>query len=87
MLQTDTMKIRTTLFFAVFLLFTAALPCVAQTAPEQAAPADAAQISGHVINSRDNEPMALVQVELSGTMFRAVTDDDGAFQITGRAAR
>jgi hypothetical protein len=78
------MKLRTTSFFAAFLLFTASLPGIAQTAPEQVvAPADAAQISGRVINARDNEPMALVQVELSGTMFRAISDDDGMFQITG----
>lgn len=54
------------------------IPCIAQE-PQ----ASTAQITGHVINARDNEPMALVQIELSGTMFRTVSADDGAFQITG----
>ena len=76
------MKKRTTLFFAAFILVATSLRSFAQTVPEQV-PVDAAQIRGHVINARDNEPMALVQVELSGTTLRAISDDDGMFQITG----
>jgi Carboxypeptidase regulatory-like domain len=36
-----------------------------------------------VVSGRDNEPLALVQVELSGTPFSAVTAADGTFRITG----
>ena len=76
------MKKRTTFILAAFMILVTSLRSFAQTAPEQS-PADAAQIRGHVINARDNEPMALVQVELSGTTLRAISDDDGMFQITG----
>jgi hypothetical protein len=52
-----------------------------------AAPAAAqdpsSEVSGRVVNSRDNEPLALVQVDLSGTSFSAVTAADGTFHITG----
>jgi hypothetical protein len=41
------------------------------------------EINGRVVSSRDNEPLALVQVALPGTSFTAVTDTDGAFRITG----
>ena len=41
------------------------------------------EISGRVVNSRDNEPLAQVRVELSGTSFAAVTAADGTFSFTG----
>ena len=41
------------------------------------------EVSGRVVSARDNEPLALVQVELAGTPFTAVTADDGTFRITG----
>src|SRR5262245_28932033 len=42
---------------------------------------EAGQINGRIVNSRDNEPLALVQVDLSGTTFRAITGEDGTFHI------
>jgi hypothetical protein len=41
------------------------------------------EVNGRVVNSRDNEPLALVEVQLSGTTFRAVTGGDGTFHIVG----
>ena len=40
------------------------------------------EISGRVVSSRGNEPVALVQAQLEGTSLRAVTSDDGTFRIT-----
>jgi hypothetical protein len=48
-----------------------------------AAQAPTGEVNGRVVNSRDNEPLALVQVQLLDTSFRAVTGDDGTFHITG----
>jgi hypothetical protein len=39
------------------------------------------EIRGRVLGSRDGEPLALVQIQLTGTELRAITGDDGAFQI------
>src|SRR5436190_2231813 len=39
------------------------------------------EVNGRVISSRDNEPLSLVQIQLQGTPFRAVTGDDGKFRI------
>jgi hypothetical protein len=41
------------------------------------------EINGKVVNSRDNQPLAIVQVELAGTTLRVVTGDDGTFKIPG----
>src|SRR5436190_23470773 len=41
------------------------------------------EVSGRVVSSRDNEPLALVQVELAGTPFTGVTASDGTFRLTG----
>jgi hypothetical protein len=41
------------------------------------------EVTGRVLNWRDNQPLALVQVQLQGTMLRAITTDDGKFRITG----
>src|SRR5438105_2732392 len=40
-------------------------------------------VQGRVINSRDGQPLALVQVVLQETSFRAITSDDGTFKIPG----
>jgi len=40
-------------------------------------------VSGRVVSSRDNQPLALVQVQLQGTSLRAVTAEDGKFHIAG----
>ncbi|MBI4873298.1 MAG: TonB-dependent receptor [Acidobacteria bacterium] len=39
------------------------------------------EVRGRVVASRDSEPLALVQVQLSDTPLRAVTGDDGTFRI------
>jgi hypothetical protein len=39
------------------------------------------QLRGRVVNSRDGQTLGLVQVQLTGTRFRAVTGDDGTFHI------
>src|SRR5262245_38574035 len=44
------------------------------------------EVSGRVVSSRGNEPLALVQAQLEGTSLRAVTSNDGTFRITGVAA-
>jgi len=76
------MKLRSILSGIALSLLAAAVPTLAQTPPEQL-PANAAEISGRVVNARDGEPLALVQVELTGTMFRAITGEDGTFHIAG----
>lgn len=40
-------------------------------------------IRGTVVDSRGGEPLATVQVQLTGTVHRAVSDDKGQFQIEG----
>ncbi len=40
-------------------------------------------VQGRVVSSRDGQPLALVQVVLQETSFRAVTGDDGTFRIPG----
>src|SRR6266446_1505665 len=67
------MKLRQQLLGISFALLTTAVPAFAQTA----------EISGRIVNARDNEPLALVQVELAGTMYRTVSGDDGTFHLTG----
>src|SRR5262249_29300286 len=75
------MRIRWLIPAAMIVLLTTALSSFAQDAP---APVPAtAQIDGRVVNARDGETLSLVQVELAGTMYRAVTDEAGAFHITG----
>ncbi len=59
---------------------TTALFSFAQDAPP--AP-ETAEIDGRVVNARDGETLSLVKVELAGTMYRAVSEDDGTFHITG----
>src|SRR5690349_18779977 len=39
------------------------------------------EITGRVMNSRDGEPLALVQIELTGTPIRAVSGSDGTFRL------
>src|SRR3954469_23389034 len=46
-----------------------------------AAQSPAGQVSGRAVSARDEQPLALVQIELSGTSFTAVTADDGTFKI------
>src|SRR5215471_7650712 len=74
------MKTRWLLPAALLVLLTTALSSLAQDAPPATG---TAQIDGRVVNARDGETLSLVQVELAGTMYRAVTDDNGAFRITG----
>jgi hypothetical protein len=68
---------RSTLFALTLTLFVAVVPAVAQNAG-----GETGEIKGHVVNARDNEPLSLVQIELSGTMFRTVSGDDGTFDLT-----
>jgi hypothetical protein len=56
-------------------LLLCAIPALAQD--------NTGEIVGKVVNARDSEPLALVQVELAGTMFRVITGDDGTFRLTG----
>jgi hypothetical protein len=53
----------------------AAVSAVAQESP--------GEVSGRVVSSRDNQPLALVEVQLEGTSFRSVTTENGSFHITG----
>src|SRR3954471_6248513 len=62
---------------ALLLLLLISVPGFPQQNPQQNG-----EVLGHVASSRDNESLALVQVELQGTMLRAITDDDGKFLIT-----
>ena len=39
------------------------------------------EVRGRAIGSRDNQPLALVQIQLVDTSFRAVTGEDGSFRI------
>ena len=73
------MKIRWLFHAALFAIAATALPAFAQEPP----PPETAEIDGRVLNARDGEILSLVQVELAGTMFRAVTDAEGKFHITG----
>ncbi len=41
------------------------------------------EVNGRVVDSHGSQPLALVQVQLTGTSFRTVTTDDGTFRITG----
>ena len=41
------------------------------------------EVSGRVLSSRDNQPLALVEVQIQGTSIRSVTTDDGNFRMTG----
>jgi Carboxypeptidase regulatory-like domain/TonB-dependent Receptor Plug Domain len=59
------------------------LACTSAVAQEKAG-----DVSGRVVNSRDNQPLALVQVQLvrvppAGTPLSAVTGEDGIFHIAG----
>src|SRR5262245_26306773 len=40
------------------------------------------EVTGRIVNSRDNGPLGLVQVELTGTSFRTVTAEDGTFRLS-----
>jgi hypothetical protein len=64
-------------FIAAFLLL---LLSSAPGFPQQN-PQPTGEIVGKVVSSRDNESLALVQIELQGTMYRAVTDDEGKFRL------
>src|SRR6478672_8743327 len=47
------------------------------------AQAPAGEVRGKVVSSHDSQPLALGQVQLTGTPFRAVTAEDGTFRMTG----
>jgi hypothetical protein len=55
----------------ILLLFVSAPLCAQQNG----------EVIGRVVSSRDNESLALVQIELQGTMLKAVTDDEGKFRL------
>src|SRR5262249_42160722 len=58
--------------------------CVLLNAAMSAAAQDTVgEVSGHVVSSRGNEPLALVEIQIPGTSFRSVTTDDGSFRFTG----
>src|SRR5262245_19087853 len=58
--------------------------CVLLLAAVSAAAQDnVSEVSGHVVSSRGNEPLALVEIQIPGTSFRSVTTDDGSFRFTG----
>jgi len=59
----------------VFALILGAVTAVAQPEP--------AEVKGRVVSARDGQPLALVQILLQDTAFRAVTSEDGTFQIPG----
>src|SRR5262249_56932153 len=72
---TGGMELSSKLICCVFGLLFAAMTALAQQ--------ETGEINGRVVNSRDNEPLAVVQVELAGTSYRAVTGEDGTFRIPG----
>jgi CarboxypepD_reg-like domain/TonB-dependent Receptor Plug Domain len=58
--------------------------CVLLIAAVSAAAQDnVSEVSGHVVSSRGNEPLGLVEIQIPGTSFRSVTTDDGSFRFTG----
>src|SRR5262245_21754578 len=58
--------------------------CILLLAAVSAAAQDnVSEVSGHVVSSRGNEPLALVEIQIPGTSFRSVTTDDGSFRFTG----
>src|SRR5262245_10701721 len=59
---------------ALCVLLIAAVSAVAQDS--------AGEVSGRVVSSRDNQPLALVEIQIQGTSSRTVTTDDGSFHIT-----
>jgi len=73
------MKLRFIFCGIALSLLATVVPTLAQTPPEQ--PSTNAAISGRVVNARDGEPLALVQAELTGTSYRAITGEDGTFLI------
>jgi len=44
---------------------------------------DTGELSGRILSGRDNQPLALVEVQLQGTTIRAVSGEDGKFKLTG----
>ena len=57
--------------------------CVLLIAAVSAVAQDSAgEVSGRVVSSRDNQPLALVEIQIQGTSLRTVTMDDGSFHIT-----
>ena len=42
-----------------------------------------AEVNGRIVSSRDNEPLALVEIQLADTPFRTVSSQDGTFHIAG----
>src|SRR5438552_11358476 len=68
-------KVRTSFTFCILMLLVAAVPVLAQEGT--------GEVNGRVISSRDGEPLALVDVQLAGTLLHAVTADDGTFHIPG----
>jgi hypothetical protein len=68
-------KVRPRFAFCILVLLCAAIPLIAQEST--------GEVNGRVISSRDNEPLALVDVQLAGTNLHAVSADDGTFHIAG----
>ncbi len=68
------MSLRLKVLPATLALLIAAVSAVAQE--------ETGEVNGRVVNSRDNQPLALVQVQLASTSFRAITGEDGRFRIT-----
>jgi hypothetical protein len=52
-------------------------------APYVSAQESPGEVSGRVVSSSGNEPLALVDITLVDTSFQTVTGDDGTFRITG----
>src|SRR5581483_9334659 len=74
---------------ALGVLMAASTPLFAQQSSSEAPPVQSqptGNVSGRVVSARDEQPLALVKVELSGTTFQTVTADDGTFRITGLPA-
>ena len=63
------------LILRLCILLIAAVPAVAQDS--------VGEVTGRVVSSRDNQPLALVEIQIQSTSFRSVTTDDGSFRITG----
>jgi len=59
----------------VLALMVAAAPCAAVQE-------STGEVSGRVVGSSGNQPLALVEVTLPGTSIRTITADDGTFRIT-----
>lgn len=64
------------------LALVAALSVALVPAPAQAQPATGT-VAGQVVDNTQGEPLVAAEVQLEGTTFRAVTDQNGRFRIAG----